>query len=193
MANQVICLRWRTQPNSASMAGDAIASARPLGLFFGAGSTAGVPVDSQFAARGDPFPLTVGPATRDVVSTRRTRPLSVGAAQQKQVVVCCVALQPTSGEVFSRNLRLSDYLSNAATSKVGGCDASKRSAIDVRTGARTVMENPAKQRAPASSEIVKLIRKLRWAGLEEKAEQLEKELDRHTVTDTVVSIQNETD
>jgi hypothetical protein len=55
------------------------------------------------------------------------------------------------------------------------------------------MENPAKQRAPASSEIVKLIRKLRWAGLEEKAEQLEKELDRHAVTDTVVSIQNETD
>ena len=96
-------------------------------------------------------------------------------------------------EVFSRNLRLSDYLSNAATSKVGGCDASKRSAIEVRTRARTVMENPAKQRAPASSEIVKLIRKLRWAGLEEKAEQLEKELDRHTVTDTVVSIQNETD
>jgi hypothetical protein len=49
------------------------------------------------------------------------------------------------------------------------------------------------KRAPASSEIVKLIRKLRWARLEEKAEQLEKELDRHTVTDTVVSIQNETD
>jgi len=39
------------------------------------------------------------------------------------------------------------------------------------------MENPAKQRAPASSEIVKLIRKLRWVGLEEKAEQLEKELE----------------
>src|ERR1700738_3470593 len=37
MANQVICLRWRTQPNSASMAGDAIASARPLGLFFWSG------------------------------------------------------------------------------------------------------------------------------------------------------------
>jgi hypothetical protein len=55
------------------------------------------------------------------------------------------------------------------------------------------METLAKQASIASSEIVMLIRKLRWAGLEEKAEQLEKELDRHTVTDTVVSIQNETD
>ena len=45
----------------------------------------------------------------------------------------------------------------------------------------------------ASSEIVKLIRKLRWVGLEEKAQQLEKELERHAVTDTVVSIQSETD
>jgi hypothetical protein len=55
------------------------------------------------------------------------------------------------------------------------------------------MENPAKQRAPASGEIVKLIRKLRWAGLEEKAEQLEKELEQRAVTDRVVPIQNDTD
>ena len=47
--------------------------------------------------------------------------------------------------------------------------------------------------ATSSSKIVKLIRKLRWVGLEEKAEQLEKELEQHAVTDTVVSIQNETD
>jgi hypothetical protein len=32
------------------------------------------------------------------------------------------------------------------------------------------METPAKQTPTASSEIVMLIRKLRWAGLEEKAE-----------------------
>jgi hypothetical protein len=51
------------------------------------------------------------------------------------------------------------------------------------------MENLAKQRAPASSEIVKLICELRWAGLEEKAVQLDKKLERHTVTDAVVSIQ----
>ena len=51
----------------------------------------------------------------------------------------------------------------------------------------------AKQAPTSSSEIVKLIRKLRWVGLEEKAEQLEKELEQHAVTDTVVSIQNETD
>jgi hypothetical protein len=51
------------------------------------------------------------------------------------------------------------------------------------------MEMPVKQTATASSEMVKLI----WVGLEEKAEQLEKELEQHAVTDTVVSIQNETD
>ena len=55
------------------------------------------------------------------------------------------------------------------------------------------MENLAKQKIRASSEIVKLICKLRWAGLEEKAEQLEKGLERHTVTDAGVWIQNETD
>ena len=40
-----------------------------------------------------------------------------------------------------------------------------------------------------SSETVKLIRKLRWLGLEEKAEQLEDELEQQAATDTVVSIQ----
>ena len=55
------------------------------------------------------------------------------------------------------------------------------------------METPAKQAPTASSEIVKLIRKLRWVGLEEKAEQLGKELEQHAVIDTVVSIQDETD
>jgi hypothetical protein len=56
------------------------------------------------------------------------------------------------------------------------------------------MEMPAKQTPAASSEIVKLIRKLRWVGLEEKAEQLENQLEHRAVTtDTVVSIQNETD
>ena len=38
-----------------------------------------------------------------------------------------------------------------------------------------------------------LIRKLRWVGLEEKAEQLEKELEQRAVIESVVSIQNETD
>ena len=56
------------------------------------------------------------------------------------------------------------------------------------------MEMPAKQTPAASSEIVKLIRKLRWVGLEEKAKQLENQLEHQTATtDTVVSIQNETD
>ncbi len=55
------------------------------------------------------------------------------------------------------------------------------------------MEMPVKQTATPSSEMVKLIRKLRWVGLEEKAEQLEKELEKCAVTDRVVPIQDETD
>ena len=51
------------------------------------------------------------------------------------------------------------------------------------------METPDEQAPTASSETVKLIRKL----LVEKAEQLEKELEQHAVIDTVVSIQDETD
>jgi hypothetical protein len=55
------------------------------------------------------------------------------------------------------------------------------------------MEMPAKQTHTASSEIVKLIHKLRWVGLEEKAEQLEKELQQQSATDFVLAIQSETD
>ena len=67
--------------------------------------------------------------------------------------------------------------------RLGGCDA-----------ANEVQQREKHERDTlASSEIVKLIRKLRWAGLEEKAKQLENELEKHTVADTVVSIQNETD
>jgi hypothetical protein len=55
------------------------------------------------------------------------------------------------------------------------------------------METVTKQAPTSSSEIVKLIRKLRWVGLEEKAEQLEKELEHSAVADRVVPIQNETD
>ena len=47
------------------------------------------------------------------------------------------------------------------------------------------METPAKLTPAASSEMVKLIRKLRWVGLEEKAEELEKELEQQPATDTV--------
>ena len=55
------------------------------------------------------------------------------------------------------------------------------------------MEMPGKQAPTAPNEIVMLIRKLRWVGLEEKAEQLEKELEQSAVTDRVVPIQNDTD
>ena len=56
-----------------------------------------------------------------------------------------------------------------------------------------IMEIPAKQAPTASGEIIKLIHKLRWVGLEEKAEQLEKELQQQPATDTVLAIQSETD
>jgi hypothetical protein len=55
------------------------------------------------------------------------------------------------------------------------------------------METTTKQTPMASSDIVKLLRKLRWVGLEEKAEQLEKQLQQCSATETVVSIQGETD
>ena len=55
------------------------------------------------------------------------------------------------------------------------------------------METPVKQTPAASSEIVKLVRKLRWVGLEEKAEQLEQELEQQPATDTVLATQSETD
>jgi hypothetical protein len=54
------------------------------------------------------------------------------------------------------------------------------------------MEMPPKQTSTASSEIVKLSHKLRWVGLEEKAEQLEKELQQQPATDIVLAIQSET-
>jgi hypothetical protein len=56
-----------------------------------------------------------------------------------------------------------------------------------------IMETRAKQAPTASSEIVMLIRKLRWVGLDEKAEQLEKELEQRAVTDRVIPMQNDTD
>src|SRR5262249_25545554 len=116
------------------------------------------------------------------------RAMKPSTASLNSAVLVSDAQWPPRASSISEALGLATC--NAATSKVWGCDASKRSAIEGRTRARTVMEMPAKQRTPESSEIVKLIRKSRWAGLEEKAEHLEKELEQRTVTDTVVSIQN---
>lgn len=55
------------------------------------------------------------------------------------------------------------------------------------------MKMPPKQTPAVSNETVKLIRKLRWAGLEEEANQLEKKLEEQAVADTVVVMQIETD
>jgi hypothetical protein len=97
-------------------------------------------------------------------------------------------------KVFSRNLRPSDYVLRARHSKGWRLRRQEYDGATIaRTHERTIMETFAKQAPTPSSQIVKLIRKLRWVGLEEKAEQLEKKLEQHVVTDTVVSIQNETD
>jgi hypothetical protein len=91
---------------------------------------------------------------------------------------------------FSRNLRLSDYV---MSSTAKSCDQQYDGVASARTREGRVMEMPVKQAPIVSSEIVKLIRKLRWVGLEEKAEQLEKELEQRAVSDRVVPIQNDTD
>ena len=64
------------------------------------------------------------------------------------------------------------------------------------------METPRVQRPPdtsakqrASNELVKLIRKLRWIGMEEEAQGLQKELERRRAasTDSVLATAAETD
>jgi hypothetical protein len=114
---------------------------------------------------------------------------------KKDAASCRIALRRIAAKVFSRNV-LSERLcgANAATAKVGGCNASSTTVQKKQKHAKeTIMETPTKQAPTASSDMVKLIRKLRWAGLEERAELLEKELEQHAITDTVVSMQNETD
>ena len=44
-----------------------------------------------------------------------------------------------------------------------------------------------------SSELAKLIRKLRWIGLDDEAEPLQAELTRRAATDSVVAMSGETD
>jgi hypothetical protein len=55
------------------------------------------------------------------------------------------------------------------------------------------MERPSEQRA--SDEIVKLIRKLRWVGLESEAKSMERELTARAVppADSVIATPRETD
>jgi hypothetical protein len=83
---------------------------------------------------------------------------------------------------------------NAATAKVAGCKASKRWRSKKQECARErSWKRPPNKRPTACIDLVMRIRKLRWVGLEEKAEQLEKELEQCVVTDRVVPIQNDTD
>ena len=55
------------------------------------------------------------------------------------------------------------------------------------------LEAAAKLAPTCCSDLVMRIRKLRWVGLEEKAEQLEKGLEQCAFTDRVVPIQNDTE
>jgi hypothetical protein len=45
----------------------------------------------------------------------------------------------------------------------------------------------------ASSELVKLIRKLRWIGMDEEAQGLQKELEQRQATECVLATPRETD
>jgi hypothetical protein len=84
-------------------------------------------------------------------------------------------------------LRLSDYvMRTAAAAKVEAAPAKIVQQKQEHT--RTIMETPAKQAPTSCSDLVMRIRKLRWVGLEEKAEQLEKELEQCAVTDRVVPL-----
>ena len=76
-----------------------------------------------------------------------------------------------------------------------------RPVVQSRTS-RTAMETPRKQQPSdtsagqrASDELVKLIRKLRWLGMEEEAQGLQKELERRraTAADSVLATVAETD
>ncbi len=68
-------------------------------------------------------------------------------------------------------------------------------------GRALAMEAPLEQQKPldtsagASNELVKLIRKLRWMGMEEEAERMMKELTRRraTAADSVLGTPGETD
>ena len=79
--------------------------------------------------------------------------------------------------------------------------AAVRPVVQSRTS-RTAMETPRKQQPSdtsagqrASNELVKLIRKLRWLGMEEEAQGLQKELERRraTAADSVLATVAETD
>jgi hypothetical protein len=76
-----------------------------------------------------------------------------------------------------------------------------RPVVQSRTS-RTAMETPRKQQPSdtsagqrASNELVKLIRKLRWLGMEEEAQGLQKELERRraTAADSVLATAADTD
>jgi hypothetical protein len=94
--------------------------------------------------------------------------------------------QTSSVEIYAYDL-------NAPTANVEAATPATRSCNKARTRARTIMEMLGKQTPAASSEMVKLIRKLHWVGSEEKAEQLEKKLEQQPANDTVLAIQSETD
>jgi hypothetical protein len=121
--------------------------------------------------------------------------LTYHAAQQKKRRL----LRRTTSRVGGKRLSVEVYVwaimwcETQPQQKLQAATPANDVAIKARTRERMVMETPAKQAPTASSEIVMLIRKLRWVGLEEKAEQLEKELEQRAVSDRVVPIQNDTD
>ena len=98
----------------------------------------------------------------------------------------------TTADVFNRNLRLERLCDANATAEKGGCAASRRWCNKGKNTRENDHGNALQTNAHrfqrdghAHPQIA--------LGVEEKAEQLEKELEQRAVTDRVVPIQNETD
>jgi hypothetical protein len=109
----------------------------------------------------------------------------VDATQQtKTTPICCDRI---AAKVFSRKFTsegLSD--ANSATALVGGCDKSKNTRENDHGNGCQTNDHRIRRHSQAHPQIA-------LDGIEEKAEQLEKELLQHAVMDTVVSVQNETE
>ncbi len=93
--------------------------------------------------------------------------------------------------------RLGAAQDNAAVATSSRNKKNGRTLMAVTLEQSRTPENPSDAAAPqrGSNELVKLIRKLRWIGMEEEAERLQAELtERHTTAaDSVVAMSGETD
>jgi hypothetical protein len=98
----------------------------------------------------------------------------------------------STADVFNGNLRL-ERLCDANATAEGDCAASRRWCNQSKNTRENDHANARQTNTHRSQRDGHAHPQLRWVGLEEKAEQLEKELEQSALTDWVVPIQNETD